>query len=286
MKRKSKAPLIVSCVLLILLLVGAVGLLIWQAASNGWVFDKDNVVKGGLIIIGLLISLIRIIAKMGGGTSLKQYEALYQKRIGAAFSAQGKVKYKKALLRAIADYNEDRYESAISKLLSLSEKCDTSDDYNAVLLFLALSYAESGMTDRAVDTYERLVRIYPRNSTAWSNLGLLYRQSGNHERAVACIESALDYDPDNAYAWNNLAQAYLDACEWEKVIEPALSAVRIKNDMYQAETALVVAYFALGESEKSKQYFDRAVLHGASAAKLTSILDDIACGAEAFGEAE
>lgn len=284
MKKRNKIALIVSYVLIILLIAACIGLLIWQAASNGWVFESENVMKFGLVIIGLILSLVKLITRTGGGASLRGYESAYREHIGSAFSAPERKKQKKALLRAIEAYNDNRYQSAVSKLLKLHEACVSGEERAVILFFLALTYSDAGMTDAAVEAYEKTVGLNPRNSTAWSNLGLLYRQKGDVEKSIECIETALDYDRANAYAWNNLAQAYLAAGKWDQVVAPALRALELKNNFYQAETALTVAYFALDEHEKSKRYFDLAVLHGANAERLTSVLHGMSHGTVAFGD--
>ena len=284
MKKSNRTVSVVSFVLIFLLIAACIGLLVWQGAANGWVFETENIMKFGIVLIGLIFSLVKLIGRTGGGASLKQYESAYREHIGTAFSAPERKKQKKALLRAIAVYNNNRYPAAISKLLKLYDECISGEERNAVLFFLALTYSDAGMTEAAIEAYEKLVGIYPRNSTAWSNLGLLYRQQGNVERSLECIQTALDYDRDNAYAWNNLAQAYLAAGDWEKVLAPAERALELKADLYQADTALTVAYFALDEHEKSKRYFDLAVLHGANADRLTSVLHGMSHGAVAFGD--
>jgi len=284
MKKTNRTTVIVCSVLLILLIVGAIGLLVWQGASNGWVFDQSNLVKGGLVIIALILSLVRMLGRVGGGASLRRYESAYHEHIGGAFASPERKKQKKSLLRALADYNQNKYSAAISRLEALYKECVSGEEKGVVQFFIALAYSDAGMTDEAIDAYERSLGFYPRNSTAWSNLGLLYRQKGDAEKSVECIETALDYDRENAYAWNNLAQAYLAAGNWEKVIAPAERALAINPNVYQAETALTVAYFALDEHEKSKQYFERAVLHGANASKLSSVLNGMSHGAVAFGD--
>lgn len=283
MKKPNKAPLIVSYVLISTMILAAIGLLIGQAAYNGWVFDMGNVAKCGIIIIGLVITLVRLISKTGGGASLGKYESLYRQHIGTAFSRPDQKKNKRTLLRAIANYNEDKYGAAIKSLSALRNECKSKDDHSAVLLFLALSYTDIGMINEAVATYQEFVKRAPDNSTAWSNLSVLYRKQGKIDESIKCIENALEYDQNNAHAWNNLSQAYLAAGKWEKVILPARRALDIKSDIYQAETALTVAYFAMNEREKSKQYFDLAVLHGANSQNLTSILNGMASGTVTFG---
>ena len=284
MKKTNRTTAIVCSVLLALLLVGAIGLLIWQGASNGWVFDQSNLVKSGIVIIGIAFSLVRMLGRAGGGASLRYYESAYREHIGGAFAAPERKKQKNALLRAIADYNQNKYSSAISRLEALFKECVSSEEKGVVQFFMALTYSDQGMTNHAIEAYEKSVGFYPRHSTAWSNLGLLYRQNGDAEKSIECIETALDYDRENAYAWNNLAQAYLAAGKWDQVLAPALRALELKNDFYQAETALTVAYYAMDDRENSKKYFDRAVLHGANADRLTSVLAGMAHGTVAFGD--
>ena len=98
MKKTNRATAIVCSVLLILLIVGAIGLLIWQGASNGWVFDQSNLVKGGLVIIGLIFSLVRMLSRVGGGASLRAYESAYREHIGGAFAAPERKKQKHIFL--------------------------------------------------------------------------------------------------------------------------------------------------------------------------------------------
>jgi len=284
MKKTGKTPIIVASALIIAMILAAIALLVGQAANNGWVFETENITKFGILIFGLILTLIRIILKLGRGGSLRKYEAQYSKYIGSAFSRPTQKDQKRRLLRAIANYAEHNCSAAISQLSALHKECGSKDDHSAVLLFLAISYSDTGLADNAIATYEELLKIVPENSTAWSNLGLLYRQQGKNERSISCIEKALEYDEDNAYAWNNLAQAHLAASNWEKVIVPAHRSLALKADMYQADTALAVAYFALNEKDKSKQYYDSAVLHGANAEKLSSILNGMTYGNVSFAD--
>ncbi len=283
MKKSGKAPLIISYILVGVVLVGVIGLLIGQAALNNWVFDKDNVTKGVIVIAGLIITLIKLISKSGGSVPLRRYDALYRNEIGSAFSTPDRKKQKNALLKAVADYNENRLDAAIKRLHALHSECSTADDYSAVLMFLALTYSEAGMIDDAVSAYEELLKKSPAYSTAWSNLGLLYKKQGKIDRAIPCFETAIKHDENNAYAWNNLAQAYLAENKWEKVIAPAKRSVSLKSDMVQAENALTIAYFAMNDMEKSKEHFDRAVTLGSDASMLTSLMNGMAEGTVAFG---
>lgn len=281
MKKSSKLPVYIAYGLLAVLIVGAIALFVSEIARNGWTIDKNTAVKFGILMIGLGLTLVRLIGKTSG-PSLKQYERVFAKEIGSAFSAPDQKSQKRALLTAIERYNRDKYNGAVARLQALRKTCRTNDDYNAVLLFLALTYADAGCTDDAIATYEELVKYSPNHSTAWSNLGLLYRKQGNNDRAIVCYENAIKGDESNPFAWNNLAIAHLSASNWQKVVQPALHALSLKSDMYQAEAALCVAFYAMGDKEQSKKYFDSAVLHGERADALRSVLNGLQTGETVF----
>ena len=282
MKQSSKTATVIVYVLLALLAAAAIGLFIFQTAQNGWVVDKSNATKFGLLMVGLGLTFVKLLGK-AGGPSLRKYEAAYRKEIGRAFSSPNQKRQKRALLTAIDRYSRNKFNGAVARLEALRKECRTVDDYNAVLLFLGVTYTDAGCAEEAIAAYEELVRYCPSHSTAWSNLGMLYRRQGQTDRAIECIQNAIKQDEQNAYAWNNLAQAYLSVNNWQKVVEPALRSISIKSDMQSAETALCVAYYNMGEPALSKKYFDSAVTHGADAGKLTAILRSYAQGSAAYG---
>ncbi len=283
MNKSRKTVVILTYVLIIALAAACIAIFLVQTANNGWKVDSSNAVKFGLVLIGLVLTAVKMAARTSDGPSLKKYESLYQKEIGAAFSAPDRKKEKRTLLKAIACYNQDQFQKAIKLLTSLQRSCRSRDEHGAVLLFLALNYEESGLAEQAIATYEELVKYKPNYSTAWSNLGSLYRQEGKQDQSVHALEEAIRCDESNPFAWNNLAQTHLAASNWQKVIAPALRALELKADIYQAETALTVAYFAMGDNENSQKYFNSAIMHGANATKLTSVLQGLAHGTVAFG---
>lgn len=286
MNKRRKIVVILTYVLIVALAAACITLFLVQTANNGWKIDSSNTVKFGLVLIGLVITAVKMATRTGGTPSLKQYESLYKKEIGAAFSAPDRKKEKRILLKGIACYNEDQFQKGIKLLTSLKRSCRSRDEYGAVLLFLALNYENSGLIDQAIATYEELLKHKPNYSRAWSNLGSIYTDKGLFDKSVHALEEAIRCDESNPFAWNNLAQAHLTASNWQKVIAPALRALELKSDLYQAENALTIAYFAMGDKENSKKYFDSAIMHGSNAANLTSILHGLASGTVAFGNAK
>ena len=282
MKRKG-IPLWVGILIVSVAIVGVIALLVADIAKNDWKIDTDILMRPAIILAGLVLTLVKLITRIGG--SNKIYEKAYAKEIGGAFSRPETKKHKNKLLSALALYNQDNYTGALKILGELEKVCNTTDDYCAVLLFKAICYTDSKSPEAAVSAYETLLKYNEKHSQAWSNLGILQKKLGRNAESLKCYENAVKYDPTNAHAYNNLAQGYLADCEWAKVIEPALKALELKNNFYQADTALTVAYFALGNTEASRKHFEHGVANGANADNIMAVLDSLRKGINPFGNA-
>lgn len=280
MKRKG-IPLWVGILIVSLAITGVIALLIADIAKNDWKIDVDILMRPAIILAGLVLTLVKLITRSGG--SNKVYEKAYAKEIGNAFSRPDTKKHKSKLLSALALYNNNSYSAALKTLGELEKVCNTADDYSAVLLFKALCYTDAGSPEAAIAEYITLLKYNEKHSQAWSNRGILHKKLGQSDEAMMCYENAVKYDPDNAYAYNNLAQGYLSDCKWAKVIEPALKALELKANMYQADTALTIAYFALGKTEESTKHFRHAVANGANGDNIMNVLDNISRGINPFG---
>ena len=65
MKQSSKTATVIVYVLLALLAAAAIGLFIFQTAQNGWVVDKSNATKFGLLMVGLGLTLVKLHPRVG-----------------------------------------------------------------------------------------------------------------------------------------------------------------------------------------------------------------------------
>ena len=276
------AGIIVFGVLMIISLV----LFLIETALNGWRIHLRHIAETCFLLVGLVFSIVKWIRRHGNNTPRERYAAIYKDAIGNAFLRYGQGNCRNRLLKAIERFEENEYTDAIKILEPLERKCNTVDDHCAVLLFLASSYASEGMTEDAVSAYVRLLKYAPKHSTAWLNLGNLYRRLGEREEAVRCYKNAVTGDESNAHAWSSLGQEQLVRGAWEKAVTFAEKALSLKADLYQAESTLAIAYFATGDRERSKLYYDRAVLHGTDRDTLTSILSALSCGEDPFGDAD
>ena len=280
--KKRKIGLIVGIVVIVLGMIAVIALFLFDAASNGWVITSETVTKPALVFVGLVLSLIKLITRTGGGLSKKRLFSAYQNELSGVFARPEQKKYRNQLLTGIARYNENAYPQAIKIFESLEKQCNTASDYGGVLLFLALAYTDAGMIEGAIPVYERLLHYVPHHSTALSNLGILYTKVGKRQKAMECYQKAIEIDGTNAYAYANLAQEYMVAGAWEDTVAYAQKALSFNANICRAEEALAIAYFALGDEEQSKLHFDRAVMCGGNAKTMSTLISELREGNDPF----
>lgn len=79
-------------------------------------------------------------------------------------------------------------------------------DYEEAYLYLASLYISLGeqFFSEAIETYRKLLEIYPRHSIAYNNIGALYARLENSEGALDAYEKALEQDPADPIVLQNL----------------------------------------------------------------------------------
>ncbi len=113
--------------------------------------------------------------------------------------------------RGLAWYDKEDYDRAI-------------DDYNKALkinpLFAdaynnrGLAWNNKGDYDRAIADYNKALEINPRDAEAYNNRGLAWHNKGNYDRAIDDYSIALDINPRDPETYKNRACSYYQkACK-------------------------------------------------------------------------
>jgi tetratricopeptide (TPR) repeat protein len=84
------------------------------------------------------------------------------------------------------------------------------------ILRQAITLHQSGDIDRAIQSYEKYLRVRPDSPIALSNLGAAYARAGRYEDAIAQYQHALRAQPGNVPVELNLALAWYKTGETEK----------------------------------------------------------------------
>ena len=73
--------------------------------------------------------------------------------------------------------------------------------------FLALIEKQAGNYSRAIPLLKNVVKLQPRNATAWNLLGQCYESTSQAQEAIAAWKQAVAVDPDNTQALWGLSRA-------------------------------------------------------------------------------
>jgi tetratricopeptide (TPR) repeat protein len=158
---------------------------------------------------------------------------------------------------------------------------------------------DRGQLDEAIAEYEKAIELDPRYSWAHSNLGRALLAKGKLEEAIACYRKAIELDPRCALDHNNLADvivtypdrklgnaaeavklarkavelapaksaywttlgaAHYRAGSWKEAVAALEKSMSLRNGGDGSEWFLLaMAHWQLGEKEKARTWFGRAV---------------------------
>jgi tetratricopeptide (TPR) repeat protein len=107
---------------------------------------------------------------------------------------------------AVAYSNEDQRGVAVGyarRAFSLRSRLSERERLYVTYQYYAVV---TGEADKAIETLQQTVQVFPHDSSAWNNLGFWYSMMGQTERAVEANREALRLDPNNTIRYSNLAE--------------------------------------------------------------------------------
>jgi Flp pilus assembly protein TadD len=271
MKKRSK---IIITLILSALSAAVTVLYLYEVIHDG-VSPTENLPKFLIFLASFIIACVKIWRGGARGRGLAFYEAQYPYLTDGVYAAD--TEKRKKLITAIKNYNENRFDRAISALEELRTDSRYDAERECVGIFLGLCYTDAGMPARAIAAYEwvRENVIYQKNAdTLNSNLGILYRKMGEHTLAETSFLKAIECNPNNTYAHNNLSIIYYDRGEYESAKKYAERALELTPNMYQASGLLSIIYYLEDDRETSEKYFRMSVLSGQDPDKLSYAINN------------
>lgn len=249
--------------LLIFLSLGYLVYSLWQDPAD----PGKLIVRGGLVIISLIVTTVKIFMAMGSNTAvskqlLARYEAAYVDLIHGAFARPEQKKHRKQLLTAIHHWHNNSSAKALALLEKLLPVCQKAADYAAVYTFIGRTHLSAQSLPAAEKAFREVLRYDETRSYVYSALGMVCQEQGNYGDAEAFCKKALETDPKNAAAYNNLGSLCFTRGEYREAIEWGLKALEQNGRLYQAATLVCLCYASLGEHTKAAKYSDIALANG------------------------
>lgn len=215
--------------------------------------EPKTLIKAGIIFITYFVAVFKYFSKFGSFVPKNTYYTKMYKHIIRDAFENDKTGYRK-LMQGIAYFNNGQYAKAIQHLTTLEQRCKTNRDTSAVLFFIAQSHTDTGETGKAIETYERLLRIDPSCYSAWSNLGLIHNKAGRVSEAKHALNQALLYNPEDPFAYVPLANVLYKNGEFDEAKNLGLKAFQLNNQIPAAVSVTALCYANLGDAENARKF--------------------------------
>jgi tetratricopeptide (TPR) repeat protein len=146
-------------------------------------------------------------------------------------------------------------QGAYDKALKLLDRMSDREKYRtlgAYYLGIALNY------EKAVETYEKLVALYPADDVAHANLSLSYLYRGDVQRALAQVREVLKLNPRSTSDRYNLAIQSVYAGDFEGAIKEGTRAIKESPTYEQPYLAVALATLFLSDISEARATYQRA----------------------------
>jgi len=144
---------------------------------------------------------------------------------------------------------------AFQKAFDLRERASEYEKLKIAADYYAFATFE---TDKSLEAYELVVRTYPRDFTAWNNLGNRYNSVGQFEKAAEACRESIRLNPNWVIPRSNLALAFIFLNRFDEanqVIQEALAQKLESTPMHSHRYSIA---FVQGDAAAMKHQIDWA----------------------------
>ena len=118
---------------------------------------------------------------------------------------------------------------------------------------------QSGYTKKAIDIFEKSIKIYPQEPDLYINLSNIYKLKGNLNYAENLIKKSLNLNPNSHIALNNLTGILITKKQFIEAKKYALLSINYDQNNSNNYYNLGVIYSNLDHFQESIQSFKKAI---------------------------
>lgn len=153
--------------------------------------------------------------------------------------------------QSIALLQQGKSGEALKHLARLDQAIPSNP---GILYFTAVAHSIVGNKHKAIQTYERVLRLNPQFIEAYNNVALDLAYLGEHDKAIDYIDQALVIRPDFIEAIDNKGCFLIAVGDYQSACDCFETALRINPRDTMALANLSVALIHLGQLKKAKSY--------------------------------
>ena len=122
-----------------------------------------------------------------------------------------------------------------------------------------LAYVGKGAFDDAIADFTKAIELNSDLAVAYSNRGGAYREKGEFDTAIKDFNKAIELEPNRADTFSNRGGAYRNKGAFDDAIADFTKAIELDPNFTVAYYGLGLAYDDKGEIEKAIGNFDKAI---------------------------
>ena len=216
-------------------------------SSGGGLFDENGA------LVGLTTFYLAEGQNLNFAVPIEWVKDLAQRSTKAAATAQSETQW---LNKSIELENRKDWPTFLEHTLRWTKAQPDSD---SAWFGLGSAYNKAGHTAKAIEAYQKALRINPEFDIAWAMLGNAYGRDSQTAKAIEAYQQALRINPEFADAWYNLGNAYGRDSQTAKAIEAYQNALRINPEHASAWYNLGNDYGKVGQPAKAIEAYQNAL---------------------------
>lgn len=113
--------------------------------------------------------------------------------------------------------------------------------------------------DKSKALYEEILKINPKSSNIYGNLGVIYKIKGDINSAIKCYIEAIKLNPKNLLVYNNLGNAFKEIKNYKMALQVYMDALKINPKDFNMFNNLGIVFELIGDSNKAIEAYKQAV---------------------------
>lgn len=151
------------------------------------------------------------------------------------------------------------------KLLQTNKSIIEEDEY---LLRVANFYHLTGNSQKAIETYEYILKRNPAKMAVLNNKGVVLDSAGKYKESLECFNKALERVPENVHVLSNKGISLYKSEMYQQAVECFDAALKIDANYVNALTFKGHSLYRLGKNNEALELYNRIIRldHGNSEA--------------------
>ncbi|UCE20024.1 MAG: tetratricopeptide repeat protein [Gemmatimonadota bacterium] len=149
----------------------------------------------------------------------------------------------------------DDTRRVVRKAVALADRVTERERYN----IMALDASVQGDTKKIIETYERMVQVFPKDKEARYRLGSVYYALSRFDEAIAQFEEALSIDKTYKLVYNLLGYAYSSRGMHDKAVESLLRYLELAPDEPNPRDSMGEIYQMAGHLDEAIHEYKEAL---------------------------